>query len=450
MELIDEIASGGFGRVERVRLPDGSLAARKTFSPQPALTVSANIDRLKERFVREARVQSSLPDDMFIPITELDLASDPPWFLMPLADGNLGDAIAGGTLTQDRALEAISEILDALEHLHRSGIIHRDLKPSNILLHNGRWKLSDFGLVLLPTPESQRLTTSHSAWGTLAYCAPEQVSAFKAAGNGVDIYALGCILHDIFVRSARIPYQRHTCPGPLGPVIERCTETDPARRFQTVADLRMALFAVLSTPTLEGSKPEAKAIALKLVEPDKMTPADMEELRLLLRDDDVIDTGAPVFVALDPDRLAKLRDSNEEVWTLVASRLCEWAHGSFNFEFCDVLVGKLEAVFDLGNPDQKAAAVLAAADLGVSHNRFYVMSRVQDLCGRSLDDLVARRIAVEIVAEDAFTAFLRCAIHGGRDHNVYHPVIAALLDDYLKRSAIHAPRGDFDPEDIPF
>ncbi|QSV74519.1 MAG: protein kinase family protein [Aphanizomenon flos-aquae KM1D3_PB] len=51
-------------------------------------------------------------------------------------------------------LEALSDILNALEELHFLGYVHRDLKPQNILFHQGRWKLSDFGLVLPVTPGS--------------------------------------------------------------------------------------------------------------------------------------------------------------------------------------------------------------------------------------------------------------------------------------------------------
>jgi len=37
-------------------------------------------------------------------------------------------------------------MLKAFIELSQKGIVHRDLKPANILLHNGIYKLADFGL----------------------------------------------------------------------------------------------------------------------------------------------------------------------------------------------------------------------------------------------------------------------------------------------------------------
>ncbi len=37
-------------------------------------------------------------------------------------------------------------MLKAFLELSKKGVVHRDLKPDNILLHNGIYKLADFGL----------------------------------------------------------------------------------------------------------------------------------------------------------------------------------------------------------------------------------------------------------------------------------------------------------------
>jgi tau tubulin kinase len=39
-----------------------------------------------------------------------------------------------------------SDLIDAIEEIHKKGVIHQDIKPSNILLFNNELKLIDFGL----------------------------------------------------------------------------------------------------------------------------------------------------------------------------------------------------------------------------------------------------------------------------------------------------------------
>ncbi len=248
MRVLREINRGGFGRVEAVELDDGTVVARKVFDPAPEVALATDPDKLVDRFKREVRVQSALPAQFFMPILDYDLDDPSPWYTMPMADRNYKTQIeqdrAGGTVNQ----EALAQILESLAELHSLGFTHRDLKPENILLHNGRWKLSDFGLVLPPAGNTTTLTSTGSTWGTQLYCAPEQAQDFRHVTARADIYSFGCILHDLFCGESRIPFQRQTCSHTVGVIVEKCTEINPNRRFRTVDAVRGALFSLFSKP----------------------------------------------------------------------------------------------------------------------------------------------------------------------------------------------------------
>ena len=427
MQVEKEIARGGFGLVEQVRMPDGAKWAKKTFSPAMPLS-SFELEKLKKRFAREVKVQSSLNSKSFIPILSSDLMVAEPWYLMPLADRNFSQQIDLDRSASSVPQVALADILNALEELHQLGYVHRDLKPQNILLHEGVWKLTDFGLVLPPSTGTTKLTSMDSNWGTAAYCAPEQSIDFKGSTPAVDIYAFGCILHDIFANTPRIPYQRQTSPGPIGVVIEKCTEQKPEKRFKTIQALRGTLLTLLASTTSITASPKASEWAAAVLEIKDWNSEKAYSFARYVSQASSHEDRYAIFTALDEDALNQFHEQDVELWKLVALAYCEWITGSgFSFEYCDVLAKRLELVFNIGDLECKAAAVLTAAELAKSHNRWYVMGYVLKLCGPSIDDVVAQRIAIEIKAADAAYSFVRCADGISKTLNDYHPKIAAVL-----------------------
>lgn len=70
-----------------------------------------------------------------------------------------------GIFMEDSASFYLSEIIEALHHLHSQGIIYRDLKPENILLDaTGHIKLTDFGLCKEAVEGDQK---THTFCGTI-------------------------------------------------------------------------------------------------------------------------------------------------------------------------------------------------------------------------------------------------------------------------------------------
>ncbi len=109
--------------------------------------------------------------------------------IMAKAEGSLQQMIddCGPTAAAETAnilLQIVAGLLEVGE------LVHRDLKPANILLHEGKWKIADFGIARFV----EEATSSRTLKNFLSECyaAPEQWRG-ERAGHATDAYALGCI-----------------------------------------------------------------------------------------------------------------------------------------------------------------------------------------------------------------------------------------------------------------
>lgn len=100
----------------------------------------------------------------------------------------------GRLFSEEEILRVGVDICRALTICHRKGILHRDIKPGNIFFNqDGDYKLGDFGVSrILDNASSAYASTSI---GTMAYCAPEQMSG--AYDTRVDLYSLGLVLYEL-------------------------------------------------------------------------------------------------------------------------------------------------------------------------------------------------------------------------------------------------------------
>ncbi len=117
------------------------------------------------------------------------------------------------------------QICRALRHAHDRGVVHRDIKPANLLLsHDGRVKLSDFGIARLFG--YTRMTAAGSVLGTVEYMAPEQADG-RAVGPRADLYSLGGVFFALLAR--RPPFRARS----LAEMLEkhRTATPEPVRRY---------------------------------------------------------------------------------------------------------------------------------------------------------------------------------------------------------------------------
>ncbi|CAD8112974.1 unnamed protein product [Paramecium sonneborni] len=103
------------------------------------------------------------------------------------------------TLCEQQIQSIVYQIASALNYLHNQGYLHRDLKPENIMIQdNGIVKLIDFGQV---TYQNEQHTDYVS---TRWYRSPEQIKQ-EQYNQEVDIWALGCILAELYLLNPLIP-----------------------------------------------------------------------------------------------------------------------------------------------------------------------------------------------------------------------------------------------------
>ena len=405
MRVVRRIDRGGFGYVDEVELPDGSRAARKCFDPLVA--DPAERAALRRRFEREVRIQSAISHPNIMPVMMADLVVDPPWFSMPLASESLERKMRADQSRGSFDPGPWPDILGAVEELHRLGYVHRDLKPANILLVAGTWVVSDFGLILPTMRDTTVLTSSGSAYGSRNYAAPEQAIDFRNTPDQADIYAIGCMLHDaVEVAPFRIPFAQIKGNGAYGPLLEKCTEVDHRRRFPTVAALRAALFDIWSAQSAStAAVPDGDVLSQLLSTPDS---ADAWRRFIQFTEQQETEQRDGLLRSISSELLLKLQAVDEVLFSRTIGLICDWASGSsFEWSYCDIVGDRLLDAYRVASVRLRCSIVLAALELGVSHNRWHVMNQVGGMLGTAADNGLVDRILIEMGLDPNLESKLR-------------------------------------------
>ena len=109
-------------------------------------------------------------------------------------DGDLRESLLKKKFSENESLNVLFQILDGFHQLISNGVIHRDLKPANILVHNGVYKIADFGFARFVSDFNGAMMKS--CVGSPLYMAP-QLLLRKPYTTKCDIWSLGIILYEM-------------------------------------------------------------------------------------------------------------------------------------------------------------------------------------------------------------------------------------------------------------
>ncbi|HEY3221923.1 MAG TPA: serine/threonine-protein kinase [Gemmatimonadales bacterium] len=260
-ELLEEIGTGGFGRVYRAR----DLALERDVAIKvlhPALTADPGV---VERFRREAQLAARLRHPNIVSIYDIMGRAGLTWYSMEYVPGsNLAEVVQRhGTLSLEQTERLLNEALSALEHAHSLGLIHRDLKPENMLIEpDGRLRITDFGLALA-LRGGARFGGATSRSGTPQFAAPEQLLG-ERVDQRADLYSLAAVAY--FGLLGRPPFsgktpeqilahqtlddvpsltgERRDVPRELEEVLRRALHSEPAERFHSAGAFHAAVKGV--------------------------------------------------------------------------------------------------------------------------------------------------------------------------------------------------------------
>jgi serine/threonine-protein kinase len=190
----------GEGGMSRVYLGYDPITHQKV-AIKELLPNLAHSKDLRERFRREAQIMAKLDHPNIVKLIRYEETTTSFYLIMEYVEGmDLEQHIkeVTGPISEPKAIEIISTLLDAFGYAHDKGVVHRDIKPANIIItREGKVKVLDFGIAKIVDENASGRTQTGTRIGTVAYMSPEQVNATPDIDLRTDIYSLGVMLHQM-------------------------------------------------------------------------------------------------------------------------------------------------------------------------------------------------------------------------------------------------------------
>ncbi len=283
--IVRRIGAGGMGAVYQARQSKPSRDVALKIMQAGYVSREA-----LSRFALEAEVLGRLKHPGIAQIYHAGVHEKTPFFAMELIEGaTLTKYAADKKLTLRQRVELFKRICDAVHHAHMNGVVHRDLKPANILVTDvgpamvAQPKVLDFGIARNTDADMRTATLATDVGqiiGTLSYMSPEQIAGDPTRIDfRSDVYTLGVVLYELLC--GEMPYDVSNAMlhqaaraitedpptklasrspqfrGDVDTIVSKALEKDPARRYQSAAELGEDLTRYLRHQPISARPPSA-------------------------------------------------------------------------------------------------------------------------------------------------------------------------------------------------
>ena len=270
-----ELGRGAMGIVYQGRDPKiNRVVAIKTLFLGNEEEADGETESAKARFFREAESAGRLNHPNIVTIFDTGEDNDLAFIAMEFLKGRdlTGHTKPGRLLPVPLVIQIIAKVAVALDYAHRNQVVHRDIKPANIMYDpkTRSIKVTDFGIARL-TEGGRTRTRTGMVVGTPYYMSPEQIGGHKVDGRS-DIFSLGVTFFQLL--TGKLPFQagematliyqitqeppadllttRPGLPPCLGDILDKALQKNPARRFQSGAQLAKALLLCVKSQVGKG------------------------------------------------------------------------------------------------------------------------------------------------------------------------------------------------------